>query len=210
MSSKNSSRSNSSSLSRPLVCAVTGGIGSGKSYVCRILEERGFPIFYCDDEAKRIIREDAEVRRLLTDLVGEGVYDTAGRLVKSRLADYICRSTEHAARVDAIVHPRVGEAFARWAESRSERLVFMECALLFEAAFDRYADYSVLVSAPLEQRIAQVMQRDGVTREKALSWISLQMSEEEKMRRATHIIYNDYTPALSARVAAFLAEVSNE
>ncbi len=207
MSSKNLPSSNSSSLSRPVVCAVTGGIGSGKSYVCRILEEKGFPVFYCDDEAKRIIREDAEVHRLLTALVGEGVYDAAGRLVKARLADYICRSTEHAGRVDAIVHPRVGEAFLRWTSRRSEKMVFMECALLFEAGFDRYADFSLLVSAPLEQRIAQVMQRDGVAREKALSWISLQMSEDEKARRATHIIYNDYTPVLSARVEAFLAEV---
>ena len=91
---------------------ITGGIASGKSYVCRQLEAAGHPVFYCDAEAKRIIRTDPAVRRELTSLVGPEVYAADGQLVKSVLAAWLCRSRSHAAQVDAIVRPRVADAFA--------------------------------------------------------------------------------------------------
>lgn len=91
--------------------AITGGIASGKSTVCRQLEAAGLSIFYCDDEAKRIIRSHPQVREELKALVGNEVYDAEGKLVKSVLAAYLCRGKECAKRVDAIVHPRVAEAW---------------------------------------------------------------------------------------------------
>ena len=98
---------------------ITGGIGSGKSYVCRQLEAVRHEVFYCDEEAKRIIRHDATVQQALRQLVGHEVYDAEGRLVKPVLAAYLCRGREYAAQVDAIVHPRVAEAFARRAAALS-------------------------------------------------------------------------------------------
>lgn len=92
--------------------AITGGIGSGKSYICRQLEAAGHPVFYCDPEAKRIIRTHPQVQAELTALTGPGLYDAQGQLVKSVLASYLCRGKAYASRVDAIVHPRVAEAFA--------------------------------------------------------------------------------------------------
>ena len=100
--------------------AITGGIGSGKSFYCRQLEAAGFPIFYCDDEAKRIIRTSEVVRRELTALVGDDVYDAEGCLQKPVLAAFICRGKEFAAQVDAIVHPRVAEAFQIWAAEQTK------------------------------------------------------------------------------------------
>lgn len=189
---------------RPFRVAVTGGIGSGKSHVCRLIEARGFPVFYCDDEAKRIMRTDDHVRRALTDLIGPEAYGADGLPVKAVLASYICRGTSYAARVDAIVHPAVGRAFEAWADSRSHGPVFMECALLFEASFDRYADTTVLVAAPLETRIRRVMRRDGIAREDVLDWMRLQMSEEEKARRAASIVRNGDTDDVPAQVDALL------
>ena len=75
----------------PIKRAITGGIGSGKSYICRLLEEKGFPVFYCDDEAKRIIRTNLDVRKALQALVGDDVYSPTGELNKPKLAAYICQ-----------------------------------------------------------------------------------------------------------------------
>ena len=101
------------SLSGPVLrIGITGGIGSGKSYVCRQLEAAGHRVFYCDDEAKRIIRTDPEVKEELQHLVGEQVYDADGQLVKRVLSSYLCRGRDYAHRVDDIVHPRVAAAFS--------------------------------------------------------------------------------------------------
>ena len=143
--------------SAPARWGITGGIGSGKSYVCRRLAERGFPVFYCDDEAKRLIRTDPELRLRLTEIVGAALYDDAGRLNKAVMAAYLCGGAEQAARVDAEVHPRVAREFLRWAGEQRAPVVVMECALLFEARFDRLVDRRILVAAPRDVRLRRVM-----------------------------------------------------
>ena len=170
---------------------ITGGIGSGKSYVCRYIEAAGFPVFYCDDTAKKIIRTDKEVKDALKGTVGSGVYDSDGVLQKSVLAAYICKGNEFAKKVDAIVHPRVRMAFNQWCAEQESKLLFMECALLFESGFNNLVDKTILVSSPLSIRLKRVCTRDGVTAAKAKEWMSLQMPEEEKAHRSDIIINND-------------------
>jgi dephospho-CoA kinase len=176
-----------------MIYAITGGIGSGKTYYCKQLEAKGAPVFYCDIEAKRIIRTDREVKEKLMALVGKEVYDAQGGLQKSVLAAYICQGKAFAQQVDDIVHPKVADAFKAWTHEqlRQHTDVYMECALLFETGFEQFVDEVILVTAHLETRIQRIMNRDQVSREKALAWIALQMPEEEKERRAHHIIRND-------------------
>ena len=188
-----------------LKIAITGGIGCGKSYVCRSIESEGYPIFYCDDEAKRIIRGDEQVKQALKQLVGEDVYDADGKLVKPVLAAFLCRGKDYAAQVDAIVHPRVGETFIKWCEQQTTEKVFMECALLFESGFDRYVDYTIFVAAPYQVRLQRVMSRDNVTQEKALEWMALQMPEGEKARRADFIVNNDGDTPIEPQIRQILA-----
>lgn len=186
--------------------AITGGIGSGKSYICRSIEAAGYPIFYCDDEAKRIIRNDPKVQQALIQLVGPDVYNEDGQLVKPVLAAYLCRGKAYAAQVDAIVHPRVGECFLEWCEQQTTDKVFMECALLFESGFDRYVDLTVHVAAPQEVRLSRVMARDNVSHEKALEWMALQLPEEEKARRADYIVNNDGATEIAPQIRQFLED----
>lgn len=177
-----------------LKIAITGGIGSGKSYVCRKLEALGYPVFYCDPAAKALIRHDAVVRRRLTALVGDALYDAEGRLVKRVLAAWLCEGGTKAAEVDAIVHPRVAETFGEWAEERRREgfgRVFMECALLFESGFERLVDRTALVVADEATRLRRVMQRDGLDAEGVRRWQALQMPEAEKLRRADIAVRND-------------------
>ena len=171
--------------------AVTGGIGCGKSFVCRQIEAAGYPIFYCDDEARLVLKNDEKVKSALQSLVGKELYSDQGELNKPVMRAFLLQGKAHAAQVDAIVHPRVAEIFLEWAERQTTEKVFMECAILFESGFDHFVDQVLYVSAPQEVRLARVMKRDQVTREKALQWMELQMSEAEKERRSDFTLIND-------------------
>lgn len=179
-----------------ITIGVTGGIGSGKSHVCQILESGGVPVFYADPTAKRIIRTHPDVQDDLRRLVGSEVYNERGELVKSVLAAYLCRGRSFSSRVDAIVHPRVAEAWQTFVAAHRTLptpppFVFMECALLFESGFDRLVEQTLLVQCPEEERIRRVMRRDGIDRETVCKWMSLQMPEAEKERRADFFVLND-------------------
>lgn len=179
---------------------ITGGIGSGKSYVCRLLEEAGIPIFYTDDEAKKLIRHYRPLQQQLTAIVGPELYDAEGRLVKSVMAAYLCRGEEYAERINHVVHPCVADAFRQWTATQTAPLAGMECALLFESGFNRLVDRTILVAAPLELRISRVMQRDHLNREQALHWIHLQMTQDEKRRLSDYVIENDEVQPLKPQI----------
>ena len=183
--------------------AITGGIGSGKSYICRLLEEKGFSVFYCDDEAKHIIRTNLDVRKALKTLVGDDVYSPTGELNKPKLAAYICLGPAYSKKVDAIVHPLVRDCYIDWNAQQKAPITYMESAILYESGFDVLVDQVVLVHASEDTRIARIMERDNIDRTTALRWISLQMPEVEKLKRADIVIDNelntapDLTPLLS-------------
>lgn len=167
--------------------AITGGIGSGKTTVCRLIEERyALPIFYCDDEAKHIIRTHAGVKKDLCALIGTEVYSSEGQLCKAVLGAYIRQSKAHAARVNAIVHPRVAEAWHTFCQGKPFAL--MECALLFESGFDHLVQHTIAVVCEHETRIRRIMQRDHIDRHTALQWIALQWPDEQVRDRADYLI----------------------
>ena len=180
---------------------VTGGIGSGKSYVCSILAQQGAPIFYADDAAKQIMRTHSAVQEELCALLGSEVYDAEGHLVKSVVAAYLCQGEAHSQRVNAIVHPRVEEAWREFVAQHADApIIYMECALLFEVGWKRLVDKSLLVTCPEEERIARIMERDHIDHTTALKWIALQMPESEKQQLADFAIVNDGKADVAAQL----------
>lgn len=180
---------------------VTGGIGSGKSYVCSILAQQGAPIFYADDAAKQIMRTHSAVQEELCALLGSEVYDAEGHLVKSVVAAYLCQGEAHCQRVNAIVHPRVEEAWREFVAQHADApIIYMECALLFEVGWQRLVDKSLLVTCPEEERIARIMERDHIDHTTALKWIALQMPETEKQQLADIAIVNDGKADVAAQL----------
>ena len=163
---------------------ITGGIGSGKSYVCKRLQAKGIEVYDCDAAAKRLIRTSADIRRQLTALIGDDAYD-GNRLNKAVVARFLLESETNAKAIDAIVHPAV---FRDFEESGID---WMESAILYESGISRLVDKVVAVVAPEEVRIQRVMQRDGITCEKVQQWMQRQWPQEEVMRRADYIIVND-------------------
>ena len=143
--------------------AITGGIGSGKTYVSNMFQERGVPIYNADTEAKRLMVQDEVIRKELIALVGEEVYQGT-ELNKPLLASYLFSSAEHVQQINSIVHPRVKADFVEWLKARREYAVAgIESAILFEAGFRDSVDSVIMVSAPEELRLARAMKRDGAT-----------------------------------------------
>ena len=173
---------------------VTGGIGSGKTTVCGFLEEQGARVFYADIEAKRLMREDPDVRAAIVDAFGEAAYDEEGALDRAYLADRVFGDAEQLDRLNAIVHPHVFEAFeaakARAADAEVSLLVH-EAALLFEAGGDEHVDATAAVVAPDADRIDWVTARDDVTPDQVRARMQHQLPQDELRERADYVIEND-------------------
>jgi dephospho-CoA kinase len=172
---------------------ITGGIGSGKSYVCKLLKAHGIEVYDCDQAAKRIIRTSEEVRQKLLQLIGS--------LEKADIARFLLESETNAKKIDAIVHPAV---FHDFEESGYQ---WMESAILYESGANKLVDRVVVVTAPEEVRIQRVMQRDTISREKALQWMQRQCPQEELCRRADYEILNDGHADLNEQIEALLKRI---
>ena len=190
--------------------AITGGIGSGKSYISRMLAEYGIPIYNTDDEAKRLMVSDEGIRHDLVALLGEEAY-VEGVLNKSLLASYLFADAENAARINGIVHPRVKMDFCRWLKRHAEKeIVGMECAILFEAGFEDAVDSVIMVYAPETLRIERAMKRDHATETQIRARIAAQMNDEEKCKRADYIIYTDGSISLDSQLSTLITQLKLE
>ena len=169
---------------------ITGGIGSGKSYVCKLLAQRGIEVYDCDAAAKRLIRTSLRLRQQLKALIGS--------LDKAAISRFLLASEENQQAVNAIVHPAVFQDF------EESGMLWMESAILFESGADKLVDRVVVVTAPEEIRIERVMQRDGITREKALQWIARQWPQEQVKARADFEIVNDGQADLNSQIERLL------
>lgn len=181
---------------------ITGGIGSGKSYVSRLLTEHyGIPVYNTDSEAKRLMLSDEGIRRRLTALLGKEIYKSDGTLNKPLLANYLFADSCHAGQINAIVHPQVKADFLKWADRQTGcEVVALESAILFESGFDNIVDKVVMVYAPVELRIRRVMLRDGTTEEKIRQRIVAQMDDKAKQDRSDFIIFNDGSRPLNLQL----------
>jgi dephospho-CoA kinase len=181
---------------------ITGGIGSGKSYICRVLQQRhGIEVYDCDSAAKRLIRTLPSIRRRLTALIGPNTYiKEAGEYIlnKKAVAEFLLTSEENAKAIDRIVHPAV---FRDFIQSGME---WMESAIIFESGICSLVDHVIVVTAPDEVRIQRVMNRDGISREKVLEWMSRQLPQEEVRQRADFEIVNDGQADISQQLEAIL------
>jgi len=175
----------------PTRIGITGGIGSGKSVVAHILQSLDIPVFDCDAESKRLTAVHPVIRQQLIDLVGPEVFTVNSQLNKQLLANYLFASAEHVQQVNAIIHPVLKDYFRQWVPAQNAPMVAIESAILFEAGYDDVVDTVIMVSAPLEVRIARAMQRDGSTREAVEERIRQQMDDKEKCRLSQFVIVND-------------------
>lgn len=179
---------------------VTGGIGSGKTLVCSILEKLGIPVYYADREARRLMESEGVLREKLTVSFGEAIF-RGGKLNREALARRVFADASQLAELNALVHPAVREDYVDWvARQQGVPYVVEEAAILFESGADRFLDGTVLVYAPESLRIRRVMERDGVDEAHVVQRMGHQMDEDEKRKRADRMILNDGTRLLLPQV----------
>lgn len=189
---------------------ITGGIGSGKSVVSRLLRLMDVPVYDCDNEAKRLMQESAAIRKALVGAVGSDVYDADGKLDRAYLASYMFGNAERVAIVNSIVHPVVRADFNQWAQQTGKAVVAVESAILFEAGMDADVDAVWLVHAPESVRLQRAVLRDGASEEAVRRRMRNQPDEEEYIRRADKVICNDGRSSLIARVQELLRTICEE
>ena len=179
---------------------ITGGIGSGKSVVARLLRSMGMPIYDTDLRAKQLAANDAQIRQKLTQLLGNEIYkDNA--LNRPLLAAYIFGNPQHLQQINRIIHPRVREDFRLWAAQQNGKdFIGMESAILMESGFTSETDITLMVYAPEKLRLQRCMERDHTDAESVRKRIASQMPDEEKLNHADYIIYNDGIRALIPQI----------
>jgi dephospho-CoA kinase len=168
---------------------LTGGIGSGKTTVAKLFIELGIPVYIADTEAKRLMRTSKAIKRKLIEEFGEKAY-IKNKLNRAFLANIVFNDKKKLAAINKIVHPSVANSFKRWLNKHNSAYAIQENAILFENnSADRF-DFIITVTAPIQDKIERVMNRDNITKEEVLSRMNNQISDKEKMEKSNFVIEN--------------------
>jgi len=168
---------------------ITGGIGSGKSTVCKTFNVLGIPVFSADEEGRRIMDTDTRLKDDLNRLIGQDLYAT-GELDRVRLASLIFNDNDLLDSVNRLVHPLVFDKYREWCGQQCSDYVIFEAAILFEAGAEEYVDMILAVIAPLEERVKRVMERNKMSREQVMERVKNQISDKEMIERSDFYINN--------------------
>ena len=192
-----------------LKIGITGGIGSGKTTVCRLFQALGVPVYDADTRARWLMEHDPALRQALTAAFGAAVFGASGGLDRPQLAAAVFGNPPALARLNGLVHPAVGADFAAWAAARAAQgtaYVLKEAALMFESDAWRQLDAVIAVTAPAAVRQARVLRHDPQRSPQQVQAImAQQLPEAEKTARAQHVLANDGQALLIPQVLALHA-----
>lgn len=185
----------------PLLIGVTGGIGSGKSMVCRLFECLDIPVYYADSRAKWLTNHDPEIRENVIALLGPEAYDGEGLYNTRFVASRVFNNEPLLKALNAIIHPAVLRDTKQWvARHAGSPYVVKEAAIMARAGQSNAVDYVVAVEAPVELRIQRILERDKRTEQEIRAIIGRQASEESRREIADYIVKNDNASELIPQV----------
>jgi dephospho-CoA kinase len=173
-----------------ITIGITGGIGSGKSTVCKVFRLLGIPIFEADVVAKELINSNSEIKTKLIHLFGEEIYIPNEGVDRKKLANIIFNDNIQLAKVNELVHPVVRNEFENWVKKQNTPYIIHEAAILFESGFYKMMDFTILVSAPESQRVERVIKRDGTSEKQVKERMEKQWSDAKKKQLASVEIKN--------------------
>jgi len=188
------------------IVGITGGIGSGKSYVAQIIERTGYPVYYADKEAKILMNSNPSIIRALVNWFGTDIYIN-GELNREKMASHIFQNDSLRKRVNELVHPLVREAFLSWSLKQGKPLVFNEAAILYETEAYKKFHEIILITAPVELRISRVMSRDGISKEQVLDRMEAQWGDDKKLSFGPFEIINDSKLPLLIQTEEVIAQL---
>jgi dephospho-CoA kinase len=177
-------------VERPcLKLGVTGGIGSGKTSVCKVFTVLGIPVFSADRIAREIMDGDEEIIRQINSIAGRDLYSN-GCLDRMALASLIFNNNTLLEKVNSLVHPVVFEHFARWEMNQTAPYIIMEAAILFESGASKLVDKIATIVAPEEERLNRVTHRSKLSRHQVLERMKNQMNDKSRIKLSDYVIYN--------------------
>jgi dephospho-CoA kinase len=176
---------------KPLRIGITGGIGSGKTLACSYFEKEGYKVIYADDIAKRLYKNNTDLKKNLVRAFGKGILDESGNISRANARKIIFSTKKNIQRVNSIVHPFVIKEIDRIISALKDKVVLIETAIMFESGYYNRNDYNVLIYANKSIRAKRVRQRDNVSLASVKKLMTLQMDENEKVMLADFIIKNN-------------------
>ncbi len=175
-----------------LKIGITGGIGSGKTTVCKLFELLGTPVYYADDASKKLLIEDPEIKKSILTIFGEEVLDEDRFISRKKVAALVFGNDDNLKKLNAIMHPAVARHFDSWLKQYDTHpYVVKEAAIMFESGAYLQMDKIITVVAPEALRIARVMKRDMVQKKDIQQRMQAQLTDEEKIKRSQYVILND-------------------
>ena len=179
---------------------ITGGIGAGKTTVCKLFEKMDIPVYYADIEAKRLMTSNKELKQNIKELLGKEAYYRNGRLNRKYVASIVFKDKTKLEQLNALVHPAVAEDGKKWFKKQKSKYALKEAALLVENASYKQLDYLIVVTAPIEMRIKRVVRRDKSDYNQVKLRIANQLPEIQKKKVADFIIDNSGDVSLISQV----------
>ena len=192
-----------------LKVGITGGIGSGKTWVCRVFQHLGVPLFNADEEVKNLYQTDETLKGLLITEFGNSAYTPSGDFNKAFFREILMDSNMRET-LNQIVHPLVFKRFEEWSSEQKSPYVIKEAAILFESGADKTVDKSIGVFAPLEIRMERVIARDNRTREEIQTIMNMQLSDDALKSKVDYTIINDNEHGVIDQVRALHQVLVNE
>jgi len=185
---------------------ITGNIGSGKSYICNIFEKNGIPVFYSDDETKKLYY-DSDIKQLITNRFGKEIYNSDGTLNKVLLSSLIFGNDDNLKFIEDTLYPALFRHFNDWCELQNSPFVLFESAILFEKNLTNRFDKIIFISAPESIRIQRVMNRDKCSEEAVRTRMKLQWCDEIKSPKADYVMVHDGNDDVEKEVLKLIEKI---
>jgi dephospho-CoA kinase len=184
---------------------ISGGFGASKTTVCSVIEKLGYPVFYADLEARKIMNENEQIKAQIIELIGDDAYEN-NVLNRTIVALRIFNNNDLKEKINSIVHPAVYDAFEAWKKNQNSELVFNESALLFETGSYKRFDKTIVVIADMETRINRVTKRDQISRTEVILRISHQLDDSIKINLSNYQLSNNDTDLILPKLLEILED----
>lgn len=191
-----------------MLVAISGGIGSGKSVVSRILKAIGYSVYDCDSKARDLIDNSDEIKTKISTIIGQNCTTSDGKLNRKVVGDIVFRDAEKLEALNKLTHSAVREDIAKWSRSQSEKILFVETAILYQSEIDKMVDAVIEVDAPITIRVERVQKRNGLKAEEVMTRIKAQNVDVDNPHARTFRIINDGNMAILPQLQSILKELN--
>ena len=191
-----------------LKVGITGGIGSGKTLVCKVFETLEIPVFNADNEAKKIMNSNSLLQEVLLNEFGEETFNDNGNINNKYFSKIVFENKEKLEKLNSIVHPFVIGTFDEWAKKQESKIVILESAIIFENGLNTLFDKIITIISPIEIRIERILKRGNSNKDDILKIISNQLSDEEKIKLSDFVIYNNEESSIISQVTEIINKLS--